>query len=287
MIERWNIPHWSGDFKLEADGEKTVLTVTDPTAAEIKQLADVLTQAKKKGWVPLLVGLQETGTSSLDIKAPITEVGLLVLDKGLKINKGALTVVGVSGGEVTALDGTGASVIEAVNADDAEKAVTTKRPTPCCPKPITGPEKRASKVLKAFCTPQQWLDWVSKGYLFCVGNLTGRLYRIAHRRSKVAASQGRCAWDMAGNYTVHCHASQYPPAEEVLAIKHCLEHREHWLRNQSGLFHVDTKDSFVDPFMSAVRQGADGIPDARITREIGEAIPILNQLGAVRQALGI
>lgn len=277
MIKTWTIPTWCGDYRLEAsdDGNKSVLVVTDPTPAELKQLGAFLKSARSEGWVGAAAGVSDRGESRVDINASIAVCGPKLLGDGLRVNKGILTVIVSKDGNVTAVDGTGASAIESVSVADADEAVSTKRPTPCCPRPYVGtPEDRASRTLLRFSTRRQQVDWQESGYMYCRGNLSGRLYRIAHRHSELARRQGRVLYDVVGGYEVHCHASQYPPSEEALAIKHAVEHREDWIRNPSTMFHVASRGHggrpvYRNPFRTGQDQLSDGLQDASITSFLG------------------
>lgn len=294
MIMTWYHPSWCGDYRLETlvreqeglyhapqaaeDVTCTVLTVTDPTPAEIVELSRFLDAARRKGWVSKLAGLRETGMSQLEISASIWEAGHLLLHRRGKPRQGVITAVKSVAGTVEAIAGTEADaeakVQEAIAAPSADTAVTTPRPTPCCPRPVSGPEQRASDVLQEFCTSRQWNDWLRYGQLVVVGNLSGHAYRIAHRHSPVARRQGRCAWDLTTDRVMHMHCSQLPPPEEVLAIKLAIEHREHWVRNSSTAF-SGRGPYYPDPFMTEDRQGLDGVVDATITQVIGGAFRML------------
>lgn len=59
---RWFFPDWSGDFRLEADGDsKCVLTVVSPTPSEIEKLGAFLKKARSKKWVDQHVGFVPNG----------------------------------------------------------------------------------------------------------------------------------------------------------------------------------------------------------------------------------
>jgi hypothetical protein len=285
-VRRWYVPSWCGDYRLTATvedkGERSgyrepgaeeeatlsLLTVTDPTPVEVKRLGDFLAHARKQGWVPGLAGVAESGTSELIIRAPIWEAAHALLDRKGTGRPGTLTSVVSADGKVTSVDGVGAEAEALVKSDDAKEAVTTSRPTLCCPNCVQGPEKRASEVLHAFCTQAQRESWDVHGFLVCYGNLTGRAYRIAHRKSPLAQQQGKPAWDIEGGHLMHCHCANLPPPEEALAIKLTLEKREHWIRNRSGALRADPGTKFWNPFMPASAQVMDGVPDAGVTRSI-------------------
>jgi hypothetical protein len=274
MISKWYVPSWSGDFRLEAEGDdKCRLSVTDPTPAEIDQLGKFLKKARKKGVIPELAGVQPEGKSELLIEAPILDAGKLLLGRK-DPRKGLLTAIKSTDGEISVVTGD-VDTEEAEKALDkpkADKATTTRRPTLCCPNPVDGREVRASEVLKEFCTRRQWEEWVEKGYLHCVGNLSGHSYRIVHRHHPLAREQTKIVWDVDVDRVIHCYDWSVPPPEEVLAIKLTLENREHWVRNPSGAWTFGLfggKDIYPDPFMSPGKQGSDGIADAALVTGIG------------------
>lgn len=294
MLSRWFIPSWSGDFRLVAEGEdKCRLIVVNPTLAEIEQLGSFLVKARKKGYVPDIAGVAEKGESTLTINASVAKAGRLLLGRKMP-RKGLLTSVKSVDGRLEVVDGDAGSeeVTEAVEKPEADKAVTTRRPTLCCPTPQVEREVRASEVLRTFCTSKQWEEWVAKGYLHCVGNLTGHSYRIAHRHSPLAAEQRKICWDLHDDHVVHCYDWSVPPPEEALAIKLTLEHREHWIRNASGMYTLGavgdaifdprrnrkSTELYPDPFMSPDRQYLDGTDDAAFVRGFGAAVAAWNSV---------
>lgn len=108
-------------------------------------------------------------------------------------------------------------------------AVTVKEPRRGCPAP-TACQRRASEVLRTFCTASQWRQWTTQGRLTVVGSTTGKSYHVYHRdeacrrqlsHSLVERGTGRaiCVWD-----------NSVPPEEEALGLKLAVEHREGWLR---------------------------------------------------------
>jgi len=268
----WYHPSWCGDFRLiqeNGDTDKSRLIVHDPTPAELEKLGKFLVKARKKGWIDDVSGISTKGESTLLIDAPVVKAGKLLM--GWKRRKDLLTAVKSYSGEITPVIGNGEEVEKEVAKKTTEKAVTTKRPTLCCPYPVKGPDIRASEVLQAFATPKQWEDWERHGYLIAYGNLTGDPYRICHRHTPLAKRQGKVAWNIKDKQVVHCYDWSVPPAEEVLAIKHTLEHCEHWIRNPSGYFAATQR--FHNPFRSSGRQQmADGTEDTAFLDSFGAAL---------------
>jgi hypothetical protein len=295
MISKWYIPSWSGDFRLEAEGEDSSrLIVVDPTPAEVEQLGKFLVKARKKGWVANIAGVSETGESTLKVGASVVDSGKLLLGRCVP-RKGLLTAVKSVGGKLEVVDGDAGSepVTEALDTPEADKAVTTRRPTLCCPTPQVNREVRASEVLRTFCTRRQWEEWMDKGYLHCIGNLSGHSYRIVHRHHPLAAEQTKVCWDLHDDIVVHCYDWSVPPPEEALAIKLTLEYREHWIRNLSGMYTLPgagavsvlprdhkrkSAEVYPDPFMSEQRQILDGTTDAGFVIGFGTALKAFNSV---------
>jgi len=277
---RWFFPSWSGDFRLEADGDdKCILTVVSPTPGEVAKLGAFLKKARQwpRKWVQQHVGFVPNGESKIPIAAPIAKAGRLFLGER---RKGVLTAVISTNGRIKAvLDGDADKVEKETSKKDAKAATSVSRPTLCCPFPQKGPDVRASEVLQTFCTSRQWAEWEKDGLLHCYGNLSGRKYEIAHRHHPLAIKRGKIVWDVEGGYILHCHNWSVPPAEEVLTMKLVLECAEHWIRNSSGAF-CTSGPCYNDPFMSESQQGSDGIADAALVRSIGATIGIYTQVYA-------
>jgi len=270
-MKTWYHPSWCGDFRLVAENgnpEQCRLIVTDPTPLEIQQLGKFLLKARKKKWVRDLAGVADRGDSTLLIDAPVAKAGKVLL--GWKRRKDLLTAVKSHDGKIIPVIGAGDDVEAIVAKPDTKEAATVKRPTLCCPTPVTGPDVRASEVLQAFCSAKQWSDWLKHGFLIAYGHLTGRPYRICHRHTELARRQGKICWDLKDNQVIHGYDWSVPPAEEVLSFKLVLEHAEHWIRNKSALV---SNDVFNNPFRNpGSDQGMDGTEDAAFMSELGGSL---------------
>ena len=273
MISTWYHPNWCGDFRLEeGDGAKTCkLRVIDPTPAELEQLGDFLAKARQRKWISKAAGVSSSGETVLEIDATVVSAGRVLIGDD-RVKNGLLTSVRSTGGEISVVMGDDPDELaEAAEKEEAEAAVTTPRPTCCCPNPVSGPERRASEVLRAFCTNQQWGEWMDHGFLHARGCYSGHLYRIVHRNSSIAAKQGKVMWDMTDDQIMHCHVTHLPPPEEVLAIKQTVEHAEHWVRNPSGALGYH-RARMHNPFMPSNLQGYDGIPDMQFVSRVGAGL---------------
>ena len=267
---RWSFISWCGDFRLEADGpDKSTLTIEDATPSEIERLGAFLQVARRKGWVDQHVGMDGAKKIVIPVAAPLAKAGRILLGER---PKGILTAVVSTSGDVKAItDGDPDKAAAAVAAKDAKAAASVRRPTLCCPCPQPGPDVRATEVLHAFCTPRQRAQYDSEGLLRCYGNLSGRLYEVAHRHHPLAIERTKIIWDVQGEHILHAYDWSVPPAEEVLTMKLVLEHAEHWIRNQSGNL-SGVGPSYPNPFMSARNQSGDGLPDAAFMRALGSLL---------------
>jgi hypothetical protein len=154
----------------------------------------------------------------------------------------------------------------------ARAAVTIARPTCCCPQCYEGntgeAEDASTEVLLSFLTPEQHEDWKRRRAFVAIGELSGNRYLVAHRRSRTAARIGRSCYDLDDRCVVHCHDNGVPPAEECLAIKLCLEHREPWLANEATKLGASGRSGtwvFKNPFGG----GGDGTEVSALMHDIG------------------
>lgn len=297
----WYHPARCGDFSLESDGDaKSNLLVRDATPAEHRRLALFVAEAVTRGWTEPIT-IPEAGEATFPLSASIRDAGP-VLSGMMAPSGGALTAVRSAAGvltvdvdpgialataeakaqagppasegvppgpdadtDVKAGDKKGKKAKADPKADKPSKAATVKRPTPCCPYNITGPEHRASEVLRAFCTQEQWESWEAEGWLVCVGEITRHRYLLMHRRSPMSARNGKIGRDLDDDVLMHFHDWSVPPAEEVLAAKLILEHKEPWLRNRSTCF-GSRSGVFRNPLGHPT---GDGTRDAALVHDIG------------------
>lgn len=275
-MKTWFIPSWSGDFRLEADGDdKCILRVEDPIPAEIEQLGAFLVKARKKKWCADIAGISPEGKSELKLATTVDQAGKVLLGRK-RPRKGILTCIKAEGGGLVAIKGDGEELEIAAAQPEATEAATVRRPTLCCPFATTGPDIRASQVLRSFCTTEQWRSWLNLGFLYCNGQLSGRRYLVAHRHHPIAIQNKYILWDCDGDHVVHCWDWSVPPPEEVLAVKLAVEHAEDWVRNASSVFNgLNSEDIYVNPFMSDTTQGADGLLSTGIAKGFARALSML------------
>ncbi len=253
----WFIASKSGDFRLAADGPHSRLNIENPTPRELVQLEGFLSGARERRWVDapaeeLLRTFREAtpipvpekrdptpyegiapedaptdkmrvvhpGTITLPIRAGVIDAGKL-LAAGVAVDGKKWTAVRSIGGVVTLENP------EVVNPATSVAAVTIPKPARGCPVPEAA-SRRASQVLRAFCTERQWQQFQVEGFLVAIGVHSGRVYHVFHRdeaarrrlrRSLVQLGRGPvCAWNNA-----------VPPEEEALSLKLAVEHQERWL----------------------------------------------------------
>ena len=286
MLSKWYHPNWAGDFRLEANGEDhCLLKVSDPTLDEISKLGAFLEKCRKKDWIGAAIGLPEKfdGEHIVEIKAPVNKAGRILVGRGKGVKrKDLLTVVKSVDGQLSYAVSDEEELRQVVEAEKADKAVSNKRATLSCPHPISGPDIRASEVLREFCTQRQWDDWNTYGFLIAYGKLTGHPYRICHRHSLLARRQGKITKDLKDGAIIHAYDWSLPPAEEVLSLKLQLEHVEHWIRNPSGYFGPGVR--FVNPFMGPNDQILDGVPDTAVLNGLGGGLPIALVSNALKRS---
>lgn len=283
MLSAWHVPSATGDFELKVhpeDEAKCLLVVEDPTPSEIDKLIAFKKRCNQYKWIDPLAGINREGRTEIVIDAPLSKCGKHLAKEAMP-DRGRITAITSKDGTILAVTTSDEpdeeKKLEAAAADEkAETAVTTKRPTKCCPNPIEGPLVRSSRVLRKFCTPQQWKDWCEHGWLICYGHLSGHAYRLVHRHHPAAKVQGKICYDLDDRQTLHAYDWSTPPAEEVLTFKIILENCEPWLRCEASGFgpwkgrRGDGRSiGFIDPSDNG---GMEGTWDAAVFRWIGEAV---------------
>jgi hypothetical protein len=268
VIGSWYIPSSSGDFRLLAEGDdRTLLEIVDPTPRELEVVGAFLADAEVEKWIEpgAMSAPSPVGTTTFVLATSLPTAGALLATKNAFTPRGRITAIRSSGGKFEVTEEVSVA-LELAKAPAAEAAVTVRRPTPSCPFTRPGPDSRASEVLRGFTTPEQWEEWERTGTLSCRGQITGHRYRIAHRHSPVAIRQGRICADMTDGFVLHFHDSLRPPAEEVLAAKLIIEHREPWLRNASTCLSNRATEVFNNP---VGHRYLDGRPDAVLFLGLG------------------
>lgn len=312
----WYFPSWNGDVRIAVDPKdekRTLLTIIEPTAAEIERIESANTTFLAEGWTEkerLWLPDGDPERQEVTIDAKLVEVGTVLVAK-LKPGVATLTAVTKGDGKTSAmgisepgyvdwiLDALGAeaddSPTEVLFQDEAaakqrekrkkkeqkrkekeeKKAATVKRPTCCCPTQIPGEIGPATEVLMAFCTDEQRDQWQRERRLVARGKISGHRYLLAHRHTKTAQQNTKICWDLDDDHVLHFHDWTVPPEEEVLAAKLILEHREPWLRNEATCFHGLSRTVFKNPFGDS----GDGTHDAAFTLALGELVLSAKRVG--------
>lgn len=276
---KWYIPSWNGDIRVEADPDdpaRTLLTVIDPTPHERNLLDTFVGLFREKGWIGKkgVFGKKQplwnpNGDSRqiTTIAAKVTDIAPLIVHE-YKPADDVITAVIFQDGNTEVVTGSGdelARMAEKADKKDAKKAVSTSRPTPCCPQCHTGPVDAATEVLLDFLTPAEHRQYAAAKALVVTGGLTGHRYLLAHRHTPLAQRIGRICFDLDDGAVMHFHDTGVPPAEEILATKLVLEHREPWLRSWTTIEPGRSTHVFPNPFP----YDRGGIPDANFTQDIG------------------
>lgn len=104
------------------------------------------------------------------------------------------------------------------------KATTVKKPVVGCPAPSFSQIKlRATRVLRAFLTPQQIHDFNRRQRFVTTGADTGHRYMLTSRNApdELKNFGARCVFDLDENRSYCVHDWEIPAEEELLSL-HCL-----------------------------------------------------------------
>lgn len=262
---RWFVPSKCGDFRLvKTDEGSCELQVENATPSELATVNAFLAECKTRGWTS---DADIAPTRSV-IRAAIGAVGPVLAGKAAA-PVGQFTAVVSKDGALTVEVDPVTAIVAAEQKGELAAVATPKKPTLCCPVQLSGPDRRASEALHAFCTPKQWADWTEKGWLITYGQITGHAYQIAHRHSSLAQARGKITYDLDDQGILSCWDWTVPPAEEVLAVKLLLEGREPWLRNSAG--NDGGRNQLSDLFQNPLGTIGDGTHNAALIAAIGAA----------------
>jgi hypothetical protein len=223
-MKAWFFATWSGDIRLlkDPDNENAcVLTVENPTQKEWKDLNMLFEVLRERHVLDAAVGLVREGKSIVKIPLPNTEIGPL-LAKELLDGVSTWTALRSENGKITVIDGT---EIDEKAKETAVAAATVTPPTAGCPEPESC-SRRASEVLRAFSTERQYKEFLRTGSMPCIGNRTGRAYRVFHRDEAARRGMQHTLFDISQNRQICQWNASVPAEEEVLSLKLAVEHRE-------------------------------------------------------------
>jgi hypothetical protein len=284
----WYCPSWHGDWRLEAEGKHTLLSIVKPTPAELAQLASLAKPFAEKGWIAqedkekLAFGKLTSfpfGRGSIQVNAPLVDVGPVVTAI-VQPGPASLTAIRFTDGHIEVCQTAKPKepdkptvpaeptdeAKELAKKKDAEKAATVKRHTPCCPECYVDAIGPATEVLLSFLDEEQHTTWSKERYVVVRGGLSGHRYLLAHRNSPLAARNTRMGYDLDDRLVMHFHDWTVPPEEEVLGAMLILKHREPWLRNEATA--LGGRPLFKNPFGN----GGDGVVDSMWTQRVGETL---------------
>lgn len=241
-IPVWYIPTLYGDIRLEAvssDPRRTRLiaeALTPLEADALRTLRDkhaddkVLAKAwaSRDEWNSLGIDgelhspFRSTGNSEIVLAATMRAVETEV-SSALKGNRPLTRAVvfKAPGGGVTGV--TTPEEAEKKAGETAQKpaaAATVKTPTRGCPVPEFERAKvRATRVLKAFLSPSQLVDFDAHQQVLVTGADTGRRYVLTSRHSERFDRVGRSSvYDLDQRMPICVHDWAVPAAEEILAL---------------------------------------------------------------------
>lgn len=290
----WYFPSRYGDIRLEKAGPKKTKIIyfklTQGEAAAMTHLREASIRRKwasQELWDTVQTRDFQTGEAqerliTLDIS--LATVGAL-LKKHLSPGRDTVTVIRVGDGKIeemrerevadpeTAPVRVDASATdpksEPANEDKAVaktgtdgaatkpvKAATVKKPTVGCPAPSFSQIKlRATRVLRAFLTPQQAADFDEYQRFVTVGADTGHRYMLTSRNAPDELSKfgRRCVFDLDENRSYCVHDWEVPAEEELLAL-HCLislPGHESWARGMADVTPAGVGVGDLDALLAA------------------------------------
>jgi hypothetical protein len=160
----------------------------------------------------------------IDLDAPISKVQEF-LQKKLKPHRKQISAVRFTDGRVEQMSEATLQTIDAPGDAPKKKpaaAVTVAQPVIGCPAPdFDDVEIRATRVLKAFLTPEQIEDFERRQQFVAVGADTGHRYLLTSRHSKHGLAQHssfRSLYDMDDRMPLCVHDWEVPASEELLGL---------------------------------------------------------------------
>jgi hypothetical protein len=231
-----------GDIKLDRVSESsTKLTLNGLSPTEKQAMSSLFERATQSGalrtaWASAdriaAVDLNSLKEQTVTLDAPITKVQEF-LQKQLKPHRKQISAVRFTSGRIEQLSEATLQVIDAPVEKTTKKeepkkeekpkaAVTVAQPVLGCPAPdFDDVEIRATRVLKAFLTPDQISDFERRQQFVAVGADTGHRYLLTSRHSKHGLAQHaahRSLYDMDERYALCVHDWEVPAAEELLGL---------------------------------------------------------------------
>jgi hypothetical protein len=235
MAFQWFLPSMYGDIKLDKiSNESTRVTLVGLSPTEQEAVRALFTRASHPTalqalWAPASklkgIDLSALKEQTVDLDAPITKVQDF-LQKKLKPHRKQISAVRFTSGKIEQITEATLKTIDAPAAKESKApvpvaAVTVAQPVLGCPAPnFDDVEVRATRVLKAFLTPEQIEDFERRQQFVAVGADTGHRYLLSSRNSRHALESAsyRSLYDMDERLALCVHDWEVPAAEELLAL---------------------------------------------------------------------
>lgn len=202
------IPTQLGDISLVPEGKKTKLFFEKLTDSERERLEQFLQAYHVE------LGVDLFKAAEIILPADFAEVHKKFL-KVFKAGKGIISAVKFKEGKI--------EVVKELPAK-FETGVSVEKPRRGCPLPtlLEHAEIRAQAVLQEFLSGQQWSDFERYKALIARGNYSGNPYLITSRWNPNCQQYG-VLYCLPTQRRICASLEDIPPAEEVLAMKLCVE----------------------------------------------------------------
>ena len=202
------IPTYLGDVRLERDGlETTKLVCGDLTEFERRKIGEFLKKVK----VP---EPDELERSTVTIPGSFDKIHKTFLAI-FKAGKPVINAVKLHDGQL--------KLVQEFSNKDFAAGVTVEKPGRGCPLPIwERKEIVAQEVLREFLTPAQWGDFEARRMFISRGDYSHEPYLLVSRWSPSCETFG-VLYSLTHQRSICASMPELPPAEELLAMKLCVE----------------------------------------------------------------
>lgn len=218
------LPSMYGDIRLTAQGSQTEIEWENLSPTEREALVAI---GKRFGFAV------DGDVAKVTVSKPIDKVEAAI-SKAMKRGRKLLSAVVFKNGRVEELHrgetpyrDQPEKTTEKERVERPAAAVTVAAPTIGCPVPeFERADVRATRVLKAFLTPEQLSDFERTQSFLVTGGDTGRRYVLTSRQAspeRLARVGGRSVFDVAAGQPICVHDWVVPAAEELLELKLFLE----------------------------------------------------------------
>lgn len=204
------IPSYLGDIELIVEEDKTKLIYYDLTPTEREKLNSFLKSYK------LATG--KDAKTTIILPENIIKAHKRFL-KIFKPGKPILNVAKLRDGKIT--------LVQEFNAPETEAGVSVEKPAKGCPIPtlLEKVETRAYNVLTEFLNLKQKKDFEQHRAFISKGNFTGYPYLVISRWNPACRNYG-LLYCLPTKRKICASLSDFPPSEEVLAMKFSIELNE-------------------------------------------------------------